>query len=166
MWWSCWEGWEQIIIVISIASNVLGFKICSWWRVCHQNFGPENFGPPDQNFRENWSTSGNLVLVEVRITTGLTIGKSIVWYKSLLAEDNCSTICVYSIKKFARYMVRFLACVQFTFYSFYSTTIALSSICALQCVCMCHDTTACNIHCKVSSCLGNVLAYDNGSECQ
>ena len=35
--------------------------------------------PLDQNFRKNWSASGNLVLVKVRIlTTGLTIGKSIV----------------------------------------------------------------------------------------
>ena len=40
--------------------------------VCHRNFGPENFGPLDQNFQ--WKIgppgpkfSGNLVLVEVRI---------------------------------------------------------------------------------------------------
>ena len=94
-----------------VACCVVVVALAVGW-YCHRNFGPENFGPPDQNFR--WKIgpprpkfSGKSVRLWKfgpgwgKTTTGLTTGKSIVWYKSLLAGDNCSIIIyVYSIKKF------------------------------------------------------------------
>ena len=147
-YWCSVALWYRMIALGS--TGILVLKILVPWT----KFSVENCSPQTKIFRKIGPPLEILVLVEVRfLQDSLLVNQLydvnyclleiIIAYNTYVAHRKFASQCGNSMST-----VHFLQCLQYhCSFEFH--------ICDLHYVHMCHDTTGCNFHCNVSSCLGD-----------